>query len=661
MRGRLLRFACASSILFWMIFVAQDAQGRISCLRGFVFDPNGNPVAGADLDFDDAITGERLYTPGDNTDPTGFYTVCVPNGIYNISYAPPLHTHLLGFQIFNVTLHADSVINVTLDFGNVISGNLRGANGDTLPEVDLDADNLATGRRIYTPNDNSDSLSGDYWIVVPPGYYRVRYQPPLGTRWIGLQLDSVSVLADIVIDTVLYQGMLFSGHVTDTGGSGLQDIKVDLRHQDTGEKIYLANEKTDSTGYYNVAAPTGLFQLRYVPFSGSRYVGVEIDSFTIDSDIVRDQVLEAGWLLSGFVHDSTGNPIADADFDIIQESSGIKLYTPNDRTDTLGHATLTLATDTYTIRVQPPPGTIFDRLVVPGVLISADTSMDFLLPEVPKVNVTGRITDPAGTGLPDIAIDFSDTLFGSRVYVADNTSDSMGNYDMFVPIGSFNVEIAPPPGSRYVGRAIGAVTVAQDTIWDIIVLETGYIVSAQVLGPQGDPVEGADFDFILENTGETIFTPHDNTDPQGHAEITVFPGIYTIDLTPPAGSSLEPILSTGIDIGSDTSMTFFFSEAGKETSRAFLLKSNFPNPFDKRRDKTSFSYVLFRETTASLQIYNSLGQRVRRFNFGRQQPGYYVVDWNGRDDEGRSVASGVYLYRLDTGMGSDTNKMLLVR
>ena len=55
------------------------------------------------------------------------------------------------------------------------------------------------------------------------------------------------------------------------------------------------------------------------------------------------------------------------------------------------------------------------------------------------------------------------------------------------------------------------------------------------------------------------------------------------------------------------------------------------------------------------------GQRVAILHQGPQQAGYHRLHWNGRDREGRSLASGMYLYRLMTDEGILTRKLTLLR
>jgi flagellar hook assembly protein FlgD len=62
----------------------------------------------------------------------------------------------------------------------------------------------------------------------------------------------------------------------------------------------------------------------------------------------------------------------------------------------------------------------------------------------------------------------------------------------------------------------------------------------------------------------------------------------------------------------------------------------------------------------TLTVYNIAGQTVREFS-GRDASGHVTVAWDGRDNSGRSVASGMYFYRLQAGQFTDSKKMTLVK
>ena len=92
--------------------------------------------------------------------------------------------------------------------------------------------------------------------------------------------------------------------------------------------------------------------------------------------------------------------------------------------------------------------------------------------------------------------------------------------------------------------------------------------------------------------------------------------------------------------------------------RALSLEQNAPNPFNP---ETNISFALPAAQLAKLEVYDVLGQRVAVVWEGALAPGHYQMRWNGRDDQGRPAASGVYIYRLQGGTQILAKRMVLVR
>jgi len=90
----------------------------------------------------------------------------------------------------------------------------------------------------------------------------------------------------------------------------------------------------------------------------------------------------------------------------------------------------------------------------------------------------------------------------------------------------------------------------------------------------------------------------------------------------------------------------------------FVLFQNSPNPFNQ---ETVIRYSLCGDSDVELTVYNLLGQRVRTLVDQVQRADDYQVGWDGKNAEGQDVASGVYLYRLDTEWQSDRRKMVVIR
>lgn len=90
----------------------------------------------------------------------------------------------------------------------------------------------------------------------------------------------------------------------------------------------------------------------------------------------------------------------------------------------------------------------------------------------------------------------------------------------------------------------------------------------------------------------------------------------------------------------------------------FALSQNLPNPFTST---TSICYQLPVKSKVSLKIYSVTGQLVRTLVDTKKEPGYHKVNWNGRNDAGKPVSSGIYFYRLEAGGYTDTRKLILMR
>jgi hypothetical protein len=90
----------------------------------------------------------------------------------------------------------------------------------------------------------------------------------------------------------------------------------------------------------------------------------------------------------------------------------------------------------------------------------------------------------------------------------------------------------------------------------------------------------------------------------------------------------------------------------------YRLSQNYPNPFNPQ---THISFRLPRAGHVSLAVYNVRGQQVSELVDWQQGAGEHVVTWDGLDDAGRAVASGIYFYQLTAGEFSETRKMLLLK
>jgi hypothetical protein len=94
----------------------------------------------------------------------------------------------------------------------------------------------------------------------------------------------------------------------------------------------------------------------------------------------------------------------------------------------------------------------------------------------------------------------------------------------------------------------------------------------------------------------------------------------------------------------------------------FALHQNYPNPFNPI---TTIRYDVPEAARVTIEVYNLLGMRVRTLVSDDHQAGYHTVRWNGLNERGVAVASGMYIYRIHadgaTGSFTDIRKLVLMK
>ncbi|MDO8556964.1 MAG: T9SS type A sorting domain-containing protein [Candidatus Jorgensenbacteria bacterium] len=99
-------------------------------------------------------------------------------------------------------------------------------------------------------------------------------------------------------------------------------------------------------------------------------------------------------------------------------------------------------------------------------------------------------------------------------------------------------------------------------------------------------------------------------------------------------------------------------DEGRELPIEFAFKQNYPNPFNP---STTIEFTLPRSSFVRLVVYNIVGQKVRTLINESANPGSYSMVWNGLDDFGRQVSSGIYIYRIEAGDFMEVRKMTFMK
>ena len=140
--------------------------------------------------------------------------------------------------------------------------------------------------------------------------------------------------------------------------------------------------------------------------------------------------------------------------------------------------------------------------------------------------------------------------------------------------------------------------------------------------------------------------------------------VVTISFVSPSSTALPlrikiaPATSKTLPPSSSVSVTVVVANKSKSLlPEGFSLSQNYPNPVNL---ETVIKYALPEDCHVELTIYNMLGQKVKTLVNQYQDAGYKMVHWNGRDDKGYEIASGLYFYKIKTPKYTESKKMIFV-
>jgi len=176
-------------------------------------------------------------------------------------------------------------------------------------------------------------------------------------------------------------------------------------------------------------------------------------------------------------------------------------------------------------------------------------------------------------------------------------------------------------------------------------------------------------------TGETPYWVSDSgyvglVAPSSNSRYYVYNGLADswTELTP-AGTSVTGVVGTKTALVIRSTYVYAFDPEGDPTDVAQIdtdgllpetvsLSQNYPNPFNPA---TTIEFDIPRKTDVRIDIFNILGEKVGTPLDKELAAGSYRIDWDGRNDAGTKVATGIYLYRLSANNQVMTKKMLLLK
>jgi hypothetical protein len=272
--------------------------------------------------------------------------------------------------------------------------------------------------------------------------------------------------------------------------------------------------------------------------------------------------------------------------------------------------------------------------------------------------VPGELTDGTVTGISAALLGAGGIDDGGIMFTARLTATGLGESDLVIEgtLGASNgLAIPHDVNSGYVVvRTHPRWDVTQDGVVDI----ADIVIVARAFG-EADPTNPAadiNSDGIVNILDVILVARHFGESSGGILAAPRLPGSVHASLLRRLVDEAEAV-SLDMDPGFSVLRALLASATPERTS----LLPNYPNPFNP---ETWIPFDLADAGEVTIYIYDAAGMQVRRFDLGNRSPGTYhtqsdAVRWDGRNEQGESVGSGVYLYEIRAGTHREIRRMVV--
>ena len=421
---------------------------------------------------------------------------------------------------------------------------------------------------------------------------------------VAVATDTVELtISNFGLETLTINDLQVSG--TDFQLTSSPTFPIELNYQDnfTGPLVFSPSAQGEATGTLNVLSDDPLNPTKSVYLRGTGFVinpaeeGVIYAVTGVQSD---------GVLLTLDQNTGSGSIVGATRFN---ELTGVTIRPSNGEL----FGTVKGSISTMLVRIDAEAGQSYETAVIPVSNIRA------------------------------IAFDLNDDLYGT------NFND--GDLYLIDPATGDTTFIGSTGINLFLGLAINPL---DGTLWGTAITDAIYKINkstaeATLIGNTGfSRTPEIVFDaegklFGLSGFAPTVVSELIQIDPStGIGTVIGSTGFKTV-----FGLAVKGTVVTGID-----------ELIGELLPAKYDLHQNYPNPFNPT---TTVTYDLPKDTKVVLKIYNVLGQEIRTLVNENQTAGYKSIVWNGKDNLGQIVGSGVYMYRLQVGDKVQIKKMLILK
>ena len=630
-------------------------------VSGTVRDPQGQPIPNASIyaDMSRLVGGYSFrgfgYAPSARD---GTYSLQLAKGTYSISVTAK---GLPDQSLLDVWVDGPQTLDIDLKKGVRLSVQVADEQGKGQSLSARLYRALYWGSGLMRSSSLQTDIKGRGSAEIIPGAYLATF--PMFTLFLP-------VFTDTAVRVVQQQEVRTIGRVEDETAEPFLNSYLTF----TPPAPYNQSWGTIADdGTYRAYLSPGRSQVVFGGGDQGRMLRQSVGEYTAAKDGVFDVRVPRGELVIGRLTDQGGQGRAGLE---VQAFSAEARVAYSGRTQEQGVFRLYLQPGTYELTGIEGTATFFDLGSVDAPFV--DT---LKLQQPAGGRLRGQVVDTQGYPIEQalVVLTRDDRIltrafayyfgvpqfFQSGGLAAAVLSGDKGAYLLHSQPGTYDLIVLPAYGMG-VGRLLRSVELAGERTQKLVLptSERVYQVYGQILEEPDTPGGEIVLQFLDEKAGviaqfsDMGFRGYEAGIPAGHYQLRAgrlgpvggFEQVYEI-----SSVSIDRDMRWDIDLAGATTAV---AEEEATRPQGFALHPNYPNPFNPT---TTIRFTLPQPGEAELSIYNLLGQRVATLIHGVQEAGPHVLQWNGRDEQGRELASGVYFYRLQAGTQVETRKLLLLR
>ncbi|MCF7918329.1 MAG: T9SS type A sorting domain-containing protein [Candidatus Cloacimonetes bacterium] len=315
------------------------------------------------------------------------------------------------------------------------------------------------------------------------------------------------------------------------------------------------------------------------------------------------------------------------------------------------------------------PEDIPDVVCMTGVYSLLDINGGFIPPAIQEITVNGHETGidfmyyfPDGD-FYGIVTDPEGELIANAGFMLDNPNSSIPYFFVSDSVGAFSISLSDGIYD-YTVTAIG-----YGILTDTVEIDGGDVYREVVLEPIGG-IGGQFYGYVYNQNAEPVINaqlmviPAAGGDPL--YEYSMGDGSFSFDL---ANGIYGYMVSHSLYIGVTGDFEIADANVYEEIVMSPVVGTDgdltgisevicYPNPFNPC---TTISFQVQQAGEVKLEIFNSRGQRVQTLLNSALEKGFYEYNWQGEDEQQQEAASGLYIYRLSSGSGQISGKLLLLK